>query len=212
MQLVAVVFVCGLVCGCAFKRSHNYSTAKNYYKTTITSELTDPKLYQRYYSETDEAKKKELRNRLISYCIWLADEDFNRYVTKFSHNQAVLGLFADWSSLAMSGASAIATPAAVFGGIATGIQGAHASYDKNILNQQSRSAIILKMQALRQEKLIEIYQSEQLPDTQYPLIQGLIDMQLYVNAGTVYAAIAAISQDASIQHHNSSEVLKTLKK
>jgi hypothetical protein len=111
----------------------------------------------------------------------------------------------------MSGASAAAAPAALFGAIATGIQGAHAAYGRDALDQQSRSAILLKMDALREEKLAQIYASQQLPDAQYSLAQGLIDVQYYVNAGTVHSALSAISADAASAHSASTVKLKALR-
>jgi hypothetical protein len=208
--VLAIAVACAALTGCAAK--HGYPAAETYYRNMMTSVLSNPSWYSDYFSEKDPVRRKELRDRFIGYCIWLADEDFNTYATKFDHNQAMAGLIADWSSLAMSGASAIATPAAVYGAIATGIQGAHAAYDRNMLAAQTRSAILMKMDALRADHLIEIYRSEQLPDSQYSLVQGLIDVQLYVNAGTVHEAIAAMSRDAAVQHQSSSALLKELRK
>jgi hypothetical protein len=214
MKLLRLLLVFCLVLsstGCIHKRQ-GYAQASMYYRSMMSSVLSNPAWYNQYYNETNPQKKKELRNRLIGYCVWLVDEDFNSYATKFSHNQATASLAADWASLAASGASTIATPAAVYGAISTGIQGAHAAYDRDALDQQSRAAILLKMSALRDEQLATIYRSEQLPDDQYSLVQGLIDVQHYVDAGTVHAALASISQDAAIQHQNSKEVLKSLRR
>jgi hypothetical protein len=177
----------------------------------MASVLSDPSGYGKYFAETDPVKRKDIRDRLIGYCIWLADEDYNKYATKFSNKQTTVDLIADLSSLAASGASTLASPAAVYGAIATGIQGAHAAYSNDALGQQSRTAILLKMDALREGQLAAIYSSEQLPDAQYSLTQGLIDVQHYVNYGTVHAALEAISQDASVQHQQSSQILKALR-
>jgi hypothetical protein len=211
LRLLTISFLVLSCTGCIHKRQ-GYAQANTYYRSMMSSVLSDPAWYNKYYNETDPQKKMELRNRLIGYCVWLVDEDFNRYATKFSHNQAVGSLIADWTSLAASGASTVASPAALYGAISTGIQGAHAAYDRDALDQQSRAAILLKMSALREEQLAVIYRSELLPDNQYPLIQGLIDVQHYIDAGTVHAALASISQDAAIQRQNSKEVLRTLRK
>jgi len=178
----------------------------------MASYLTDPAWYGRYFNETDPAKKLDLRNRLIDYCVWLADEDFNRYATKFSNKQTSVDLVADLTGLAASGASTVASPAALYGAVATGIQGAHAAYGNDALGQQSRTAILLKMDALRDDQLAIIYRSEQLPDAQYSLTQGLIDVQHYVNDGTVHAALEAISQEASVHRQQSRAALKALRR
>jgi hypothetical protein len=204
---ILLLFVCLLLSGCR----HGYPAARVYYRNMMSSVLSNPEWYGQYYSEKDPEKRKQIRNQLIGYCVWLADDNFNAYATKFNRNQSITGLIFDWSSLAASGASTIVTPAALFGAIATGLQGAHASYDRNVLDQQTRGVILLKMEALRQDRLVEIYQSEQLSDQQYSLIQGLIDVQQYVNAGTVHAALASISEDVSIQHKNSSTILKQVR-
>jgi hypothetical protein len=198
-----------LLFGCAANKG--YQQASNYYRTMMASSLSDPAWYASYYKETDSQKKVDLRNRLIGYCIWLADEDFNSKVERFSRNQVKIGLAFDLASLGVSAASAVAPPAAILGAAATGIQGTHAAYDRDAMNQQTTQAILLKMDALRQDKLAGIYKSEQLPDCQYSLVQGLIDVQMYVNAGTVHAALAAISQDAAVQHQASTNALKGLR-
>jgi hypothetical protein len=207
--LVFILILCFSFTGCLHKQG--YAKASIYYRSMMTSVLSDPAWYNQYYNETDPQKKKELRDRLIGYCIWLADENYNSYAARFSRNQAIGSVAADWGSLAFSGASTIATPAALYGAISTGIQGANAAYNRDALNQQSRTAILLKMSALRQEELIEIYKSELLPDSSYSLVQGLIDVQHYANAGTVSSALAAIAQDAAVQHQASSAVLRGLR-
>jgi hypothetical protein len=205
-----VLLTLGMLTGCSAKK-HGYQQASNYYRTMMSSSLSDPAWYASYYKETDPQKRKEFRDRLIGYCIWLADDDFNAGVDKYAKRQSRTALAFDLTTLGVSAASAIATPAAILGATATGIQGAHAAYDRDAMNQQTINSILLKMDALRQEKLAEIYKSQQLPDAQYSLVQGLIDVQLYVNAGTVHAALAAISQDAATQHQHASDALKTVR-
>ena len=207
------LFVFLLMAGCSgcAVRHHGYAQASDYYKSMMASSLSDPSWYGAYYKETDPQKRKDFRDRLIGYCIWLADEDFNSAVDKFSRNQAKTALGFDLSTLGVSAASAVAGPAQILGAVATGIQGTHAAYDRDALNQQTTQAILLKMDSLRQDKLAEIYTSQKLPDAQYSLVQGLIDVQMYVNAGTVHAALAAIAQDAAIQHQNSTDALKTIR-
>jgi hypothetical protein len=199
------------LCGCAANRQ-GYQRAAGYYRTMMSSSLSDPSWYASYYKETDPVKRKDFRDRLIGYCIWLADDDFNSSVDKFSRNQTKTALAFDLTTLGVSAASAVAGPAQILGAVATGIQGTHAAYDRDALNQQTTQAILLKMDALRQEKLADIYKSEQLPDAQYSLVQGLIDVQLYVNAGTVHAAVAAISEEAATQKQTTSTALKGLRK
>ena len=196
--------------GCAAKH-HGYAQASTYYRSMMSTALSDPSWYASYYNETDPIKRKAFRDRLIGYCVWLADDDFNIYVAKFSKNQTRTAVAFDLAGLGVSSASAVANPAQLLGAVATGIQGAHATYDRDALDQQTRSAILLKMDALREERLASIYRSEQLPDDQYSLIQGLIDVQLYVNAGSVHAALASISQDAAIQHQSSATALKAVR-
>lgn len=212
LKLALALFLFTLsLAGCA-ARHKGYQQASDYYRTMMASSLSDPAWYAGYYKETDPQKKMDFRNRLIGYCIWLADEDFNAAVTRFSRNQVKIGLAFDLTSLGVSAASAVVPPAAVLGAVATGIQGIHAAYDRDAMNQQTTQAILLKMDALRQDKLADIYKSERLPDAEYSLVQGLIDVQLYVNAGTVHAALAAISQEAAIQHQATSTALKELRR
>lgn len=208
LRSVLVALMAALpLCGCVGHRT-GYQKASAYYRSMITSYLSDPLWYQQYDKESDPEKRRQLRNHMIEYCVWLVDLQYNEYVTRFSKRQAAVDLAADFGSLAMSGASAVATPAALFGAIATGIQGAHASYSKDMLDAQSRSAIILKMGSLRANRLAIIYKSEQLPDSQYSLMHGLIDVQQYVNDGSVPAALASITQDAAIESQASARNLQ----
>ena len=209
MKLAITIIAVVLFSGCA--RHQGYRQASDYYRSMMASSLSDPGWYASYYKETDPQKRKDFRDRLIGYCIWLADEDFNSAVERFSRNQSKTALAFDLTTLGVSAASAVAAPAQILGAVATGIQGTHSAYDRDAMNQQTTQAILLKMDALRQGKLAEIYKSEKLPDAQYSLIQGLIDVQLYVNAGTVHAALAAISQDAAVEHQATMNTLKSLR-
>jgi hypothetical protein len=211
MKIVYAVLIADIFLnGCAAKRQ-GYQQASQYYRTMMSTDLSDPAWYASYYKETDPQKRKDFRDRLIGYCIWLADDDFNRKVEGFSKNQSKISLAFDLTTLGVSSASAVSASAKILGAVATGIQGAHAAYDRDALNQQTTQAILLKMDALRQEKLAEIYRSEKLPDSQYSLVQGLIDVQLYVNAGTVHSALAAISQEAAISQQATKATLKGLR-
>lgn len=209
-RIALMCSLCLMLSGCAAKRQ-GYQRASNYYRTMMSSALSDPTWYASYYKESDPEKRKEFRDRAIGYCIWLADDDFNAAVNRFSQNQTKTALAFDLSTLGVSAASAISSASQILGAVSTGIQGTHAAYDRDALNQQTTQAILLRMGALRQEKLAEIYKSQQLPDSQYSLVQGLVDVQLYVDAGTVHAALAAISQEAASQAQAASSNLKSLR-
>lgn len=184
---------------CAITHASSYNRAHVYYRDVMTAYLRDPGVYEAYWKESDPGRKKAMRNRIMDYCVYLSDDAFSSYEVKFSNGNSAVNLGFDLTSLATAGASTVAAAPKTLAAITTGLLGAKGAYSSDVLDQQTRSVITLKMETLRKRILTPIRAGEDAAVADYPLERGLIDIQNYVNAGTVHAALSDIARDVSKQ-------------
>lgn len=144
------------------------------YTKQMLADVTNKDLLQDYnampeVSDDDKAKKVARRNQILNELIWLIDRNY------YSFENISYG-----------------TQAAYTTGLKTSI-------DKNFLDQQTRSAIVQKMRALRDKKLATIQDSTHMgaPAGNYSLEAGLADVYGYYDAGTVVGALQSIAESVA---------------
>jgi hypothetical protein len=108
----------------------------------------------------------------------------------------------DFVSLGLTATSSVTGSAhlkSVLSAVATGTTGLKTSVDKNFLDQQTRSAIVQQMRALRASQLALIQDEKHMKNklSEYSLEAGLSDVYSYYDAGTVVGALQAIAASAS---------------
>jgi hypothetical protein len=98
----------------------------------------------------------------------------------------------------------------VLSAIATGVTGIKTSYEKNFFDQQTRSAIVQKMRALRAEQLALLEDENHMKAglSEYDLQGGINDVNRYYDAGTVIAALQSIAESAGTQTTKAQEKQK----
>ena len=157
--------------------------------------------------------KTEERNRRLNELIILVDNSYSQFESGFYGGVAKGEIASDFLQLGLSGAGAITNGERVktiLALVATTTAGGKASIDAHWYDQQSRSAIVAKMRASRLTQLAVLEQGmlDSLGD--YPLEQGLRDIQTYYSEGTVSSALQEIAVDAGQQTSVAKQTLKKL--
>ena len=147
----------------------------------------------------EQAAKQEVRNSLLSEMVWLVDRNYGRFETAFYANKATEDIAGDFAGILLGGATVFtgSTHAkTVLSVVAAAATGGKASIDAHWYNTQTRDAIVAEMRALRTSQLASIMTNMGQPLSEYPLSQGLLDVQDYYQDGSISSALQAISQSA----------------
>jgi hypothetical protein len=136
------------------------------------------------------------RNDTINKILLNIDNNYSDYKNGLYAGRATFDTFADFVSLALTGATAVTGSAgtkAAFGAAATGVTGAHSSVNKNFFNDASRDALFSVMDAMRADELTSIQNKMTKDYASYSMSDALVDLEKYYSVGTVTAARNAVS-------------------
>jgi hypothetical protein len=189
------------------------------YTVQILPDVSDPKLLQTYNampdrSDVEKARKVARRNQILTELILLIDQNYYKFEDHSYGSQATLSTAGDAVSLGLTAATAvIGTPEikSILGAVATGATGMKTSIEKNFFDQQSRSAIVAKMRALRATQLALLQDEHHMKGglTIYGLETGLSDVNAYYNAGTVVGALQNIAETAGQEQKKAADAQLT---
>jgi hypothetical protein len=141
----------------------------------------------------------QCRNSLITDQLDVIDYVYNQFKVSVFKTSGLVDITGDLLSGALSGASTITggqQAKTVLSGIATVITGSKSSIDKNLFLQQSAHVLIGRMDALRIAALKPIRVGLLQPSTNYPVWQAVRDVQSYLSAGSLGAAITDIENNS----------------
>jgi hypothetical protein len=179
------------------------------YRAAVVKELSDPKLVDDYEAlpqatREDREKKVARRNRILREYVWLIDQNYDQFEARYYGAQAGVNWAGDVVNIGLTGVSSVTGTAhlkSVLSAIATGVTGIKTSYEKNFFDQQTRSAIVQKMRALRAEQLALLEDENHMKAgiSEYDLQSGINDVNRYYDAGTVIAALQSIAESAGTQ-------------
>jgi len=149
---------------------------------------------------TNQTEAKRLRNQVLTELTWLVDADYYRRKNNLFLNRAQFNLLTDLLVLGtttagtLTGGESIKT---ILSATSAGIVGARTSVDANLFRDKTSEALIGKMNAMRDEKKVEIINGMELDVEKYPLEEGIQDVHALYDRGTVVSAIVELSKDAA---------------
>lgn len=161
--------------------------------------LVDPAVLKAYQGETDQEKKKVLRNEITDERVLEIDHQFHEYEMELWRQGVGTGIGTDWVQLAVAGATATVggeSLKAALGAVSTGLVGAKASFDKNAFMERTLSAVMAQMVGERESVRANIERNKQLPVVEYTLFASLSDLKQLIRAGTIPGGIQTIAEDA----------------
>jgi hypothetical protein len=179
------------------------------YRTQMLADVSQPNLLQQYNAmpqatEAEAAAKVARRNQILQELITLVDQNYSVFEGRYYGSDASVNFTGDVINLGLTGVSSVTGTAhlkSVLSAIATGTTGIKISYLKNFYDQQTRSAVVQKMRALRATALATIQDANHMKAgvTSYSLEAGLSDIEGYYNAGTIIGALQAIAETAGTE-------------
>lgn len=161
---------------------------------------------------TSPAEKRRLRNQIINAHIALIDINFTEYL-KNLHQVGVglnLGTSAATIGLGAAGALVSGGTSQILSGTSAAVTGFKESIDKEAFFEQTMPALVTKMIAERQRALVVIRRGLARSIDEYPLTQGLGDIESYYYAGTIPGALAGVANDAGATLEEAREEIKRI--
>jgi hypothetical protein len=196
-KVSAVAFVAFMLGGCSLVTVTETRTlpALSAYEQLLIDKYADGVIPPAAFHDVDQ------RNRVMHELVTLSNRAYSDYEMGIYRSNAIVSTVTDVVIMAAGAGGALATGGVsqALAAVTAVVAGTRATVDKNFFAEQSRIALIAKMTALRAAVLEEIQMSLDLPMNVYPMTAGLIDIQRYVNAGTVLAALQAVVEDSGAE-------------
>jgi hypothetical protein len=215
----AVVLLALALAGCGTLRKpgfprQSYNPSRQIKELESTFEKPD--LIRKYYAMTNasEAEKKAARNEIITGRLALINLNYNQFVGQFSFTKQTLDATTDVTELGLNLATTVvggASTKTVLGAISTGVTGTKLAIDKNFFYEKTVPVLITSMNAQRKEALLPIMRGTGKSTDEYPLAQGLSDLDGYYFAGTFIGALQAIQADAGNKEVKASQRLDAVR-
>lgn len=222
IQTVAAIVTASLICfiatGCCATRAtrpalinatrlpaFNYTSSRssNYYLTV--------------YNNAAPADKVRVRNAILNDLMATIDFNYHEFEVRLHTDKTVKDTSTEIVTLGLTAASTAAGGAeakTILSAIASGVVGANASLDKNILQNNTVQALELEMRSLRAQKERDLIVGMADSDAHYPLQSGIRDVIGYYYAGSLTDAmlglVARTGSDAEASRATASEARKTL--
>lgn len=156
-------------------------------------------LIKQYNNANNAAERQRIRNDLINGRITLIDIHFNEFLQHLHEEGIGLNVFADAIAIGLGAAGALASggTSQILSAATAAVIGTKESVDKNAFFDQTMPALMTKMIAQRKSVLVHIRDGLfNKTDAQYPLAQGLAELEEYYYAGTIPGAITGVVQSA----------------
>lgn len=155
----------------------------------------EAKYFRNAYSSANATEKPAIRNRIIYELLTAIDDNYFVFESNLRETAGMKDTVVDWLSLTLTGAASISTGGAprILAAIDTGLKGANASVDKNMLGAMVPTLLINRMRADRSDIEKKLYTSMKLTDSEYPLEAALRDIVNYWAQGSVTAAMSSLA-------------------
>jgi hypothetical protein len=153
----------------------------------------------KYNQETDNSRKKILRNEIIDARMDEVDARFGDFERDIYKQGVGFGIGTDWAVLGLTATTAIIHGEAsktALGAVSTAVVGGQAAFDKRALFDTALPTLIAQMAAQRESIRASIRASEELAVEDYTIYAALSDLQRFEFAGSIPGSLQSIAEDA----------------
>jgi len=156
--------------------------------------------------------EEQWRDNVIAARLQIIDQNFQIFKDKLRTEITGLSLGTDLAALGLTAASGLSSggTAKALAAASTGVIGAGTAFNKDALYQQTLPAIFAQMDADRTLVLARIRTGQASTIAKYPLAAVLTDITAYERAGTIEAATATLTQNASKQAQDNKIILDNI--
>lgn len=156
--------------------------------------------------EQDKDKGISCRNKIIAAGMLVIDINFSDFEKKLFKENREASFVTTVATLGLTAAGAM-TGTAVLSAISTGLIGAKAAFDSEVLMDKAILAIHTQMRAQRNYVAARLRRGFKENTTDYPLALAIIDIEAYYNAGTLLTAFIEITESAGVEAKKAQEDL-----
>ncbi len=214
----AVVLIVGLTTACSAVQGYPADPQNN--PTTISE------LRQEYFTKTsrleteyvaarnDPDLRRAIRNEIVFGRMEVYEIYFAQFLRSLHQDASVLNVGAGILGVALGGLGAVVadtTTKSAISAAAGGIVGAQGIINKDLYYQQTIAALIAQMEANREQAKAAIYTNLKQSDSAYPLRRAYVDLELLAKAGSLPAAISALTQKANTDKQESQAKAQQIK-
>lgn len=166
--------------------------------------------------QTKAAEARLCRDKIISDQLTVVNFAYNAFKASVNKTAGGLDAASDVLAAATSGASTVVTVTStknILSTLSTVITGTRTAFDKNLLVNQSVQVILARMDALRTTAMDPIRTGLAEDVVKYPLWQALRDVDTYIAAGSLSAALNDLQGSSNDkQNQAEEETQKTIRK
>jgi hypothetical protein len=155
-----------------------------------------------YINAVGDGGKTPIRDAVVYARIRGYDIEFSDFEKSLYSQSNGIAFGSDLVGLILGGLTATtgnAATKAALGAASVGVIGANAAINKDLYYQKTIIALMPQMEANRAGAKLPIVKGLILPDSKYNLFQAYSDLDAYKNAGSIPAAISAVTQNAENQ-------------
>jgi hypothetical protein len=186
---------------------------------TTAAQLTELGTYftiekSQEYDAATNGDKWVLRDQILNARILAIDLNFHNFEQAVAGENVRANLYSDIAVITAGTAGALvpaASTARLLSALAAGITGARGAVNKDVFFDKTLQVLLVQMQSSRKEVLTKLVTGMSQSPEIYSLMQGLIDIEDYYDAGTIPGALQAISVQAGVSAQSSAAQLKALK-
>jgi len=213
-----LALVAGAGVGCSWRRPgfphQSYDTKQQIRDLEKTFDLSQ--MIRDYYDDkvTPPERKRDARDKLVSARLALIDLNYDDFVSQFSFEKQTLDSVSDITELGLNLATTAvggASAKTVLGAVSAGVTGSKIAVDKNFFYEKTTPVLVTTMNAARKTVLIAIVTGMKQTVADYPLTQGLSDLDAYYFAGTFVGALQSIQADGGAKEVKADETLNDIR-
>lgn len=196
-----------LVQGCSsFQGAPNWDPAAVKSSDALFDEYVD-----KYFNAKSPDDRALVRNEYMTKRMAQIDRSYIDYKQDLYTQRVSSTVGIDVATMTLAGAAAAVSDVGTKTGasaVAALLTGTKTSIDKNVYFDRTLPAMLAQMDALRAEARAQLYAGALLPADRYSLSQADADLNEYRQAGTVYRAIAAVTNQAGQAQVAAEKVLR----
>jgi hypothetical protein len=195
------------------KKKDPFKTASGSSTDATPGKCPDSYFKAAYQSETDASKQKVIRNRIIYELITVIDDDYAVYEIQIRLDRSWKDIVVSVVSIGLTGTATLAGKGAAntLAAVDTGIKGANAAVDTNLMRDKSTEILLNAMRANRAKVLQDIYAKLDSGTDKYPLEAAMSDLVRYYNEGSLTAALTSLATETAADSKKQIEAAETKK-